>query len=160
MLCFSANTSKVKVKTANHIGMEIHASEEHQENPAQFKQWGDIFSEDACKDCSLTTNSFLNFIDAVTILWKSRILKTHNALFACQECHFTSSSEFAFELHTQNDHSPTGKSQTKAYFSCSTCGMIFADEQDLQGHKKRQHTVYGYWNATWCTRITRNCYLE
>ena len=45
MLCFSANTSKVKVKAANHIGMEIHASEEHQENLAQFKQCADIFSK-------------------------------------------------------------------------------------------------------------------
>ena len=63
-------------------------------------------------------------------------VKSHNIHFACKECRFTSNSEFAFEMHMENDH---GQDRQKTCFTCTSCGMIFGDEQDLNGHIKRQH---------------------
>ena len=55
------------------------------------------------------------------------------------ECPYTFSSEFAFEVHMQNDHGPKKNSPHPTSFSCAACGMIFADEHDLKGHNERQH---------------------
>jgi uncharacterized C2H2 Zn-finger protein len=67
-------------------------------------------------------------------------LKTHNTNFNCKECRFTSSSQFAFEIHMQNDHIPKAQShQQQVFLSCKVCGMIFADQLDLEGHVTRQH---------------------
>ena len=81
----------------------------------------------ACEFCPYVTQKAMEFMIH---------LKTHNTNFNCKECAFTSSSQFAFEVHMQNDQTP--QSQLHA---CTDCGMIFVDENDLKGHRKRQHDV-------------------
>ena len=82
-----------------------------------------------CEFCPYITNRALEFM---------MHQKTHNTNFHCKKCSFSSSSEFAFEMHMQDNHS---QEQQKTCVTCTVCERIFADEEDLKGHTKRQHTT-------------------
>ena len=121
----STGTSyKTSAVIQGNLDHEQHTSTLSQTRPTTKKL------ELECEFCPYVTNKAIKFMKHV---------KSHNTHFACNKCPFTSCSEFAFEVHMQNDHSPTKKPQQNACFPCSTCGMIFLDKKDLMEHTKRQH---------------------
>lgn len=98
-----------------------------------------------CEYCPYITNKAMEFM---------MHQKTHNTNFHCQKCSFTSSSEFAFEMHMQDNHT---QEQHLTCISCTVCGMVFADQEDLKGHAKRTHKII---NETNLNVLTENIQEE
>ena len=68
---------------------------------------------------------------------KRHIAVTH-AKIQCDQCHFTSSSQFHLALHKDQDHSQPQPPKEQLY-PCTLCGMTFSQLYDLDSHIKRRH---------------------
>ena len=78
------------------------------------------------------------YIAPLKINMKRHIAVTH-ARTQCDQCHFTSSSQFHLALHKEQDHSQP-QPPKEQLFPCILCGMTFSQSYDLDSHIKRRHS--------------------
>ena len=62
---------------------------------------------------------------------------TKHAKLKCDQCYFTSNSQFALDLHVVQDHDPT---QFTHLHPCTLCDKTFPIEEDLKNHMSVKHT--------------------
>ena len=77
------------------------------------------------------------YVAPLKINMRRHIAVTH-AKIQCDQCHFTSSSQFHLALHKEQAHSQTQPPKDQL-FPCSLCGITFSIQYDLDSHIRRRH---------------------
>ena len=63
---------------------------------------------------------------------------TMHAKIKCDQCCFTSNSQFTLDLHIVQDHDPTQSSAQ--LYPCTLCPSTFTTEEDLNNHVRSKHS--------------------
>ena len=116
-LLFACENCSIEVSTLRDL--TLHQQSCHGPNAVEFE----------CEFCPFNAK-------LVKDLKKHMI--NHNINFTCDQCHFMSTSEFAFNLHHEEKHQHPSAPPLQT-FPCPHCGLTFAEISDLRLHTDLSH---------------------